>query len=83
MVAYYDAIIMAIIGSVLSGVALSVVTSLGFQTGLFLGALVATIFLYDAMFRNPPIATRSPPVAVSVVGWHAVLVALAFVVIGG
>ncbi len=83
MIAYYDAIIMAIIGSILAGVVASVVTSLTFQMGLFGGTLVATVFLYDAMFRNPPIATTSPSVAVSVVGWHVGLVALAVVVFGG
>jgi len=38
---------------------LGAVTALGIYTGVFLGALVATAFVYDAMFRHPPLPTNS------------------------
>jgi len=56
MVDYYDRIIVGIAGSVFGGMLLGAVTALGIYTGVFLGALVATAFVYDAMFSAPAAA---------------------------
>lgn len=77
MLDYYDAIIVAIFGCVLSGLVASAVTDLGFYTGLFAGTLVATIFVYDALFRHPPMPPTDPEVAVPLVVWHVVVLVLA------
>ncbi|MCU4973924.1 hypothetical protein OB955_14400 [Halobacteria archaeon AArc-m2/3/4] len=77
MVDYYDTILAAIAGSVLGGVLLASVTTLSLSVGLFLGSLVAIVFVYDAMFRNPPLPPMDPRIAASVVVWHALLFALA------
>ncbi|ELZ05030.1 hypothetical protein C482_02711 [Natrialba chahannaoensis JCM 10990] len=77
MLEYYDKILIGIAGSVLGGVFLSVVTALTFQTGLLLGSVVATLFLYDAMFRHPPLPATDPRVAAMAIVWHAVLIVFA------
>jgi len=56
---------------------LGIVTALGMTTGLFAGTLVATLLVYDAMFRNPPLPATDPRVAASIVVWHVVLFAAA------
>lgn len=73
MVGYYDKILAAIAGSLLGGVALGLVTQVALSTGILFGALIATFFVYDAMFRNPPIPHRNPSGAVAVVIWHGFL----------
>jgi hypothetical protein len=75
---YYDKVIAGIAGSILGGMLLGIVTALGMTTGLFAGTLVATLLVYDAMFRNPPLPATDPRVAASIVVWHAVLFAAAF-----
>ncbi|WP_083822890.1 hypothetical protein [Halopiger xanaduensis] len=77
MLDYYDKIVVGIASSLLGGVALGVATGLAVESGLFLGALVATGFVYDAMFRNPPLPPTDPRVATAMVVWHVVLVVLA------
>ncbi|MFP8953695.1 hypothetical protein ACLI4Z_12090 [Natrialbaceae archaeon A-arb3/5] len=77
MLNYYDKILVGIAGSLLGGILLSVVTALAFQTGLFIGTAVATLFVYDAMFRNPPLPASDPRVAAMAILWHAVLLMLA------
>jgi len=82
MVDYYDWLLAGIVGSVLLGAAVSVVTGLGLRTGLFAGTLVATPFLYDALVRNPPLPRTDPAVVVPVVAWHLGLAALGVGVVG-
>jgi len=82
MVDYYDAILVAIVGCILGGLALSLVTGIGVQAGVFAGTLVATLFVYDAIFRHPPLPPTEPVLAVPLVVWHAGLAALAVVVVG-
>ena len=67
---YYDLILVGISVSVLLGVAASLLTGLGLRAGLFAGTLVATLFLYDALVRNPPLPRTDPAVVVPVVTWH-------------
>ncbi|WP_240756746.1 hypothetical protein [Natronorubrum bangense] len=73
---YYDKLLLAIAGSLAFGVAIGVATSVAFEVGLASGAVFATLFVYDAMFRNPPLPTAGARAAVLV--WHVfVIVAIA------
>jgi hypothetical protein len=83
MVDYYDRIIVGIAGSVFGGMLLGAVTALGIYTGVFLGALVATAFVYDAMFRHPPLPTTQQRAAAAAIVWHAILLVLAIAVYVG
>ncbi|WP_394327721.1 hypothetical protein [Natronobacterium haloterrestre] len=53
--------------------AIGLATSVAFLTGLAGGALFATVFVYDAMFRNPPMPTGSARAKAAAVVWHAFL----------
>ncbi|ELY58705.1 hypothetical protein [Natronolimnohabitans innermongolicus] len=77
MISYYDKILVGIAGCVLGGILLGVLTPIPFESGLFLGAITASVFVYDAMFRNPPLQTTDPRVAAAVIVWHAALFVLA------
>lgn len=83
MVDYYDKIIVGIAGSLLAGVVLGVTTALGVTTGLFIGTLVATLLVYDAIFRNPPLPATDRRVAASVIVWHAILIVTALAAFNG
>lgn len=80
---YYDKILIGITSALLMGVLAGVLTSLAFSTGVLFGALAATPFVYDAMFRNPPLPSSNPEVAVAVIVWHAFLFVLVAAVYGG
>ncbi|SEH15982.1 hypothetical protein SAMN04487967_2352 [Natronorubrum sediminis] len=71
---YYDKLLLAIAGSLALGVAIGVVTSVAISTGVAGGSVVATVFVYEAMFRNPPSPVTSAQVKVAAVVWHAFLV---------
>ena len=74
---YYDMILLAIVISLLGGVLLGVRSGYSFQFGILLGSLVATIFVYDALFRNPPetrVSNRTTAVGII---WHIYLLTLA------
>ncbi len=77
---YYDKILLGITGSVLGGVVLGAVSSLSIHVGAFLGALVATLFVYAGAFRNPPLPETQPRVKAAVVVWHVVLLVTALVI---
>ena len=81
MLEYYDRILLGIAGSLLGGVLLAVLTSLALHVGIFAGTVVATVFVYDAMFRNPPLPATDPRVAAAAIVWHAVLGILAIAVV--
>jgi len=70
MVDYYDGVLVAIVGCVLGGLAVSLVTGIGVRAGASAGTLVATVFLYDALFRHPPLPRTDPSMVVPVVAWH-------------
>ncbi|MFP8889097.1 hypothetical protein ACLI4U_04935 [Natrialbaceae archaeon A-CW2] len=61
MLDYYDAILVAIIGSLVAGVLVSAVSALTIHAGIFVGSLVAIVFVCDAMIRRPPVAASSEP----------------------
>ncbi|SDQ55441.1 hypothetical protein [Natronobacterium texcoconense] len=71
---YYDKLLVAIAGSLALGIAIGLTASVAFLSGLAAGAIVATIFVYEAMFRNPPIPTESAQYRAAAVAWHAFLV---------
>lgn len=80
---YYDKILVAIAGSVLGGLILGVTTALGLNGGLFLGTVVATVFVYDAMFRHPPLPTEDRTTAAMAVLWHAFVLVTAIAALSG
>ncbi|AGB39889.1 hypothetical protein [Natronococcus occultus] len=83
MVSNYDTILIGITTSLLGGVVLGLATTIQFHTGVFFGALVATAFVYDAMFRNPPLPTAQPERAAAAIVWHAFLFVLTLTVYFG
>ncbi|MFD1642556.1 hypothetical protein [Halohasta litorea] len=83
MVDYYDGILVAIVGCILAGVVVSVLTGIGVQSGLFAGTLVATLFVYDAIIRHPPLPPTEPALVVPLVVWHAGVLLLAVAVTPG
>ncbi|MXV62745.1 hypothetical protein GS429_11845 [Natronorubrum sp. JWXQ-INN-674] len=72
---YYDKLLLAIVGSLAIGVAVGIGTAVAFVTGLAGGALLATVFVYEAMFRNPPLPASTTTAKAAAVVWHAFLFA--------
>ncbi len=70
---YYDKILAAIAASLGGGALAGVITAVSLHVGLLAGALFATIFVYDAMFRNPPRPAPSPQAKAATVIWHVFL----------
>lgn len=69
MVSYYDQLLAAIAVAVLIGAASGLHPAVAPHVGLAGGSLVSTVFLYEALFRNPPTRpTQSTTVASVVVG---------------
>jgi hypothetical protein len=69
MLDYYDQMLIAIAAVMLAGVAASVHPLIEIHQGLAGGSLVATLFLYEILFRNPPTEpTTSTTAAPAVVG---------------
>jgi|AntDeeMinimDraft_4_1070355.scaffolds.fasta_scaffold00539_17 hypothetical protein len=83
MVDYYDAILVAIVGCILGGLAVSLVTGIGVRAGVSAGTLVATLFVYDAIIRHPPLPPTEPVMAVPLVVWHVGVLLLAVAVVLG
>jgi len=73
---YYDKILAAIAASLGGGALAGVITAYSFRVGLLAGALLATVFIYDATLRNPPRPAPSPQVKASVLVWHIFLAVL-------
>lgn len=72
---YYDKVLVAIAASLGGGFLAGLLTSYPLRVGVLAGALVATVCIYDAVFRNPP-RPVSPRAKAAAVVWHAVLVML-------
>ncbi|GAB6861780.1 hypothetical protein JCM17092_18690 [Haloplanus litoreus] len=70
---YYDKILAAIAASLGGGALAGVITAYGFRVGLLVGALIATTFVYDAMFRHPPRPAPSQRATTAAIVWHAFL----------
>lgn len=76
MLDYYDKIVGGIAASLLGGVLVGVLTSVTFHVGLFFGAIVATVFVLDALFRNPPLPSERPLVTTLAILWFGLLTTL-------
>lgn len=73
---YYDKILLAIAVSLGGGSLAGVATDIEFRLGLLAGALLATVFVYDATLRNPPRPPESARGTGALLGWHLLLVLL-------
>jgi hypothetical protein len=76
MVGYHDKLLIAIGAAIAIGGLASVHPAVAVYEGFGTGSLVATFFLFEVLFRNPPTEpTRSPatPSAVVTVGWLVTL----------
>lgn len=72
-IGYYDKILAAIVASLGGGALAGVTTAYSFQIGLLAGAVFATIFVYDGMFRHPPRPAPSPQAKATILVWHVFL----------
>jgi hypothetical protein len=69
MLDYYDRMLLAIAAVMIAGAVVSMHPLIGFHQGLAAGSLVATLFLYEILFRDPPTEpTTSTTAASAVVG---------------
>jgi len=69
MLDYYDRVLIAIAAVMIAGAAMSTHPLIELQQGLAAGSLVATLLLYEILFRNPPTEpTTSTTAATAVVG---------------
>ncbi|QCW03705.1 hypothetical protein [Natrinema pallidum] len=77
---YYDRLLGGMGASLLLGAAAGLHPAIAVRHGLFGGALLATVFLWEALVRNPPVPTTDPKYAAATVVWHGgLLVSLALV----
>lgn len=68
---YYDKILVAIAASLSGGALAGTITDLRLRVGLLAGAVVATIFVYHALFQNPPRPIPSRQAKATAIVWHA------------
>lgn len=67
---YYDKVLAAIAVSLGGGALVGFATVVGLREGVLAGSLVATLFVYDALFRHPPKPVPSSRAKVGAVAWH-------------
>lgn len=79
-IGYYDRILLAIVSCVVGGGLIGALAPVAIHTGIFGGSLVATFFVYDALFRNPPLPPSDTRIAVAAIIWHAMLFVLVLTV---
>lgn len=79
---YQDLILLGIAASLLGGFSLALLTPVELRSGVFMGSAIATVFIYDAVFRNPPLPESDPRLTVSTIVWHIylLLIAVSFLV---
>lgn len=66
---YYDALLITVAAALVIGASLSMHSAVAAYQGLGTGSVIATVFMYEILFRNPPMyATGSPTMASGVVG---------------
>lgn len=70
---YYDKVLTAIAASLVGGAVAGVSTEVQPRVGLLVGAVVATAFVYHALFRNPPLPDRSRRAKAAALVWHVFL----------
>lgn len=76
---YYDKVLAAIAASLVLGFAVGAGTGVRLYHAVVAGSVVASGFLYAAMFRNPPLPDGSPRTKAAIVLWHAFLAVLVWV----
>lgn len=69
----YGRVLASIAALLVAGGLVSLHTAVALHQGLVAGALLATVFIYDALFRNPPVSPTDPTAVVAVLLWHAIL----------
>lgn len=74
MVDYYDRILGAVGAILLAGVLVGLATAVPLQFAMAGSVLVATPFVLDGLFRNPPVETTAVGRATAAIVWHAALV---------
>ena len=74
MVEYYDWILLVIAVVLVSGFVVGLATTVPMEMAMAGSVLVATPFVYDAIFRNPPIPENDARRAVAAVVWHVLIV---------
>lgn len=76
MVGYYDKLIVAVPTVLLVGILLSLLEPVDLHQGLAVGSFLATILLYEAIVRNPPVEPTPADVTASIIaglGWFLTL----------
>ena len=73
MVQRYDLILLAIPIVLVAGWLLGALTPVPQQLGITAGVLLATPFVYDAMFGHPPLPESDAGRAAAAIVWHALL----------
>lgn len=69
----YGRVLALIAALLVAGGLVSLHTAVALHQGLVGGALIATVLIYDALFRNPPVSPTDPAVLVAVLLWHIIL----------
>lgn len=70
----YDWILLAIFLALTGGGVLGILTPVPVEYGLAAGFVIATPFVYDAMFRHPPIPSDEYSRVTAALVWHVLLV---------
>lgn len=71
---HYDWILLAIPAALVGGWLVGALTTVPIEYGMAAGFALATPFVYDAMFRNPPLPESVIGRASAAIVWHALLV---------
>ncbi|MCU4925922.1 hypothetical protein OB905_07980 [Halobacteria archaeon AArc-dxtr1] len=70
----YDWILLAIAVALIGGWVVGALTVVPMEYGLVAGFVLATPFVYDAMFRNPPLPANDAQRVTAAIVWHALLI---------
>lgn len=70
---YYDKVLAAIPICLGGGIVVGLVTDVSLELGLLAGAVLSTVVIYDAVFRNPPSASLSAEAKYAAIAWHVLL----------
>lgn len=73
MIERYDRILLAIAVLLAGGWLLGSLTAIPMQAARVASVLAATPFVYDALFRNPPLPAESTHRAAAAIAWLALL----------
>lgn len=71
----YDWILLAIFVGLISGGLVGVLTRVPMEYGLAAGFVIATPFVYDALFRHPPLPSDEFQRGAAAIVWHVLLIA--------